>query len=486
MGRVACVDVRDLSLTLLLQRQPTWRLHPVAVVAGMTPNATILAVNPRARQMRIRPGLRLAAGLSLDGDLRADVVDQAEMARAGSAIATRLRRFSPAVEQADTEPGTFWVEADGLRLLYPALSGWARAIHGDLAGAGYESVVAVGHTRFGTLAASRVSSGARVLADSTQERAVARSVPLELLGIDPKLRDGLEELGVRTVGDLLELPETGLQARFGRQVAKLRRYAAGELERPVDSTPPTPPVSRRVDLEPPVTQLDRLLFLLRKEVVRLLRLLRCREQALAGLRVRLVRRDGPPTDEIVRPAEPTLDAALLMELIRLRLDTQRAAGASGAVTGLHLVADPVHLRQEQLELLARSLRRDRSAADRGLARVRAELGDAAVRHAEVIPGHLPEASFQWKPCGPLPEAAPVAARTAPLIRRLRVRPQALADDWAEAADIVSWQGPYEVSGGWWVREVARSYWYTETREREILWVYWDRRRGRWFLHGTVE
>ncbi len=483
MGRVACVDIRDLSLTLLLHRQPDWVDHPVAVVAGITPNATILAVNARARRMRIRPGLRLAAGLSLDGDLRADVVDGVEIKRAGTTIATRLRRFSPAVEQADTEPGTFWVEAEGLRLLYPALSGWARAIHGDLAGAGFESSVAVGHTRFGTLAASRVSSGAIVLPDSQAERRLARSVPLELLGIDPKLRDGLEELGVRTVGDLLELPETGLQARFGRAVAKLRRYAAGELERPIDSTPPTPPVTRRVDLEPSVRQLDRLLFLLRKEIVRVLRLLRTREQALAALRIRLVRRDGPATDEILRPAEPTLDAVLLMELVRLRLE---AVEAKGAVTGFQLVADPVQLHHEQLQLLARSLRRDRQAADRGLARVRAELGDSSVKRAEVVPGHLPEASFEWRPCGPLPEAAPVPARTTPLVRRLRDRPQPLADDWADSADIVSWQGPYEVSGGWWVREVARSYWYTETREGEILWVFWDRRRGRWFLHGTVE
>jgi protein ImuB len=47
-------------------------------------------------------------------------------------------------------------------------------------------------------------------------------------------------------------------------------------------------------------------------------------------------------------------------------------------------------------------------------------------------------------------------------------------------------GPYILSGGWWVREVRRDYYYVETRRGELLWVYYDRRRRGWFLHGRVE
>ena len=48
------------------------------------------------------------------------------------------------------------------------------------------------------------------------------------------------------------------------------------------------------------------------------------------------------------------------------------------------------------------------------------------------------------------------------------------------------RGPYVVSGGWWAREVHREYHFVETERGDLLWVYYDRRRRQWFLHGQVE
>ena len=33
---------------------------------------------------------------------------------------------------------------------------------------------------------------------------------------------------------------------------------------------------------------------------------------------------------------------------------------------------------------------------------------------------------------------------------------------------------------------GRDYYFVETRRGEVLWVYYDRRRRGWFLHGRVE
>ena len=46
-------------------------------------------------------------------------------------------------------------------------------------------------------------------------------------------------------------------------------------------------------------------------------------------------------------------------------------------------------------------------------------------------------------------------------------------------------GPYLVNGGWWLKEVQREYQFVLTRRGELLWVYQDKRRRRWFLHGQV-
>ena len=47
-------------------------------------------------------------------------------------------------------------------------------------------------------------------------------------------------------------------------------------------------------------------------------------------------------------------------------------------------------------------------------------------------------------------------------------------------------GPYVISGGWWRREIHRAYHYAETREGELLWVFYDRVQQAWFIHGRVE
>ena len=65
MDRMACIDLPAFPLQLLLRRHPEWREHPAAVVDADKPQGVILWVNEHARSMRIRPGMRYAAGLSL-------------------------------------------------------------------------------------------------------------------------------------------------------------------------------------------------------------------------------------------------------------------------------------------------------------------------------------------------------------------------------------------------------------------------------------
>ena len=52
--------------------------------------------------------------------------------------------------------------------------------------------------------------------------------------------------------------------------------------------------------------------------------------------------------------------------------------------------------------------------------------------------------------------------------------------------VIRFQGPYVVSGGWWNRPIHREYHYAETQKGDLLWVFYDKPRRRWFLHGRVE
>jgi protein ImuB len=47
-----------------------------------------------------------------------------------------------------------------------------------------------------------------------------------------------------------------------------------------------------------------------------------------------------------------------------------------------------------------------------------------------------------------------------------------------------------VSGGWWGTRTAaaieRDYYWAETRRGDLLWVFYDRPRRRWFLQGRAD
>jgi len=223
VDRLACVDVPALPLPLLLRRHPDWAGRPVAVVDRDHPQGRLLWVDERARRARIRAGMRYAAALAIDGDLRAGVVGREEIADAVRRLTRRLQRFSPHVEPSGDEPGLFWLDAGGLERLQPSLLLWARNIRRALVEAGFRARVAVGFTRFGTYAAVRVGRDVLVFADPGAEQEQVRNVPLDRLHLDPALRSALDRLGVRTVGAFLELPAGGLHFECRRVARRLGR-----------------------------------------------------------------------------------------------------------------------------------------------------------------------------------------------------------------------------------------------------------------------
>jgi len=501
VDRLACVDLPAFSLQLLCRRHPDWARHPVAVVEEDRPQGLILAVNEQARRARILPGHRYAHALSLAPDLRAGEVPDSEIARGVAFTLECLRTFSPNVDPFSGEPGVFWLDATGLGKLYRSLGTWAGAVRRGLEKHGFASTVVVGSSRFATYAVARERLRAVTVFDqASDERDAARRVALERLDLAPSLRDSLAKLGVTTLGGFLRLPPGGLLERFGNEAYRLHRLAAGERWDPLQAAFPDEPNEQRLILDDPETDTERLLFTIKQGLDPLLARLAETKSALACLFIEytLYRADPPTHLDALRPAEPTLDARALLRLIHLRLES---SPPPAGVIEIQLSAEDVLATQEQLSLFRQRPRRDLRAANQAFARLRAELGNDAVVKATLRDGHLPEASFGWEPLeeAVLPNAEKARAQSGarPLVRRIHNRPRMLPpqnrmardDGWLlrglEHGPVVRVVGPYIVSGGWWMGEVHREYHFAETRQGECLWVYYDRRRRRWFLQGQV-
>ncbi|HEX4417448.1 MAG TPA: DNA polymerase Y family protein [Kofleriaceae bacterium] len=501
--RVACLDLPAFPLQLVWRREPALRAAPVVVIDDDRPQGRVLWACERARQAGVLVGDRYAHALALCGGLQARVVPPLQIAEATTALGAALHRLSPRVEPG--EPGTFWLDGEGLAQVFPEAGGppghaWSQAIARLLADQHYRGAVVVGGSRFATYAIARATRlGVVVPASDADERALAIAVPLARLDIEPALREALARLGVTRVGELVRLPAGGILERFGHDAHRLYQLAAGERWDPLVPVAPPEAPDERIVLDDDEADLERLVFASKAPIDRLLDRLAARGRAVTALHVELALKHAVGhvalRADCLKPAQPTLDGRALLRLLHLRLTGQPPAAP---VNAIRVWADDVAATREQLALFAHRPRRDLRAADEALARLRAELGDAAVVCAVLREGHLPEARFSWAPLAQLAAARPAPEPPVPpLVRRMFTRPQQLAiqprpgrdDGWLpsgpEHGAVTRLFGPYLVSGGWWTHELAREYHFAELRRGDCLWLYFDRNRQRWFCQGAV-
>jgi protein ImuB len=283
--------------------------------------------------------------------------------------------------------------------------------------------------------------------------------------------------------------------RFGADAHRLHAQALGTTVEMLVPWRELPAVGFRYERDPEAPRLDAqgLVFLVRQGLATICAELARRGAALAALQVRVPLEDGAPVATRIEPAEPSLDEVEICSLVRLRLETL-ALGAEPA--GLELEAESVRATQAQLSLFAEAPKRDPKAADRALARLRAEFGEEAVVRMALRAGHLPEARFRVERLLQLPQARPDPAAEPRLLRRILRRPVAVAgqragpDGWmpagVEAGPVRALHGPYLVSGGWWTTEQRREYHFAEMQRGGVLWLFHDRSRRRWYLHGSID
>src|SRR6202008_5135392 len=97
--------------------------------------------------------------LSLASGLHAAEVSPAEIEKAITELTHRLMRFTPEVEPSAQEPGVFWLNGQGLKLLYSSPRNWAQAVHASIEANAFRAAVVIGFTRFGTYAVARAAKG---------------------------------------------------------------------------------------------------------------------------------------------------------------------------------------------------------------------------------------------------------------------------------------------------------------------------------------
>jgi protein ImuB len=386
---IATIVIPAFDLRAALRRRPGVQAKPAALAPLPGAEPLLGSVTGAAEAAGVRPGMRLSEALATCPELELVEQDPATAEQAWEEILRRLEDAGFAVEPA--EPGTVYFDSRGVERLYgglePALKRALAAV-----GTAWDPRAGAADRRFAALAAASVARpGQALIVSNDRAQAFLAPLPLELLPLERGRYEELEELGVRTIGQLAGLPGGAVAERLGPDGRRAWSLAGGEEPGDRKVAPRRPAAALHETLEFPEA-IGNELTLRRGLVVLLERLLARPERAgrpprKIALWARLV--GGASWRRTVTLREPTADpgrlrAALAPKLaelpapaLKLRLEVSELAEHTG----------------EQLELVAAEGAALQGRLREGLRQVRASVGAGGVSTVvEVAPwSRIPEA-----------------------------------------------------------------------------------------------
>lgn len=494
--RIACAYAPQIALQSVLRglAEAHEREAPIALVAGPSGRALILALNRSARAAGAVVGMTVTQARARVPDLRSMQAQPADVEAAVAALHDLGLSFAPRI---DAESERVFFDVGDLGSLFASEKSVAQAVQARAMRLGLVVRVAVASSKGLARVGSRMGDTVLIPAAATAAQVMLASATLDVLGPDEETQQVLCQWGLKTVGDLARLSIPDVSLRLGAQGAQLARLAHGQSDEPFLPRPPADAIEEGVDLDYTIDALEPLSFLLQALLDRALKRLECRSLACAGLTLRL-KLDPRGFDVRQVPVQsPTRETGTLLQL--LRLDLERRPPERGIV-GMTAMLLPARVRLSQLDMF----RPAGPAPERWAATV-------ARLSALVGPDHVgtPRVVDSWREEAVAVDPAPASAAAGEkphggshttsvlAIRRFRpprdvevligpLGPEALRGK-ETTARIVMAAGPYRMSGEWWVGGgFCREYWDVHASDGALYRIHKDRETSKWYLDGYYD
>lgn len=441
--------------------------------------ASVLFCNAPAHSRGICAGMPVAAARALLQDLIVYPRDYAAEHKALQSLAAWAYQFSSEVSL--YPPFALLLEVRGSLTLFGGYAALFQRIHDGLEALGYASRMADAPTPLAAYSLACCNHEQQVT-ETFRLPAVLGPLPLSVLDWDQALLDRLHGMGVRRLADLLRLPRDGLARRLGADSLLYLDRLLGRCADPQTLYQPPRRFRHRLQLPAEVEQAGALLFALQRLVLELCGWLQGQGTAIQELDIRLWHREQKQTRLKIGVHRKSRDAQQFIALLRERLERLQLAQA---VVEVELRAD--HL----LALDAQSLdmfgeKREQGQIDL-LDRLRARLGDAAVRGLSTVAEHRPEYAWSYSEPGHSQQLAHDRQRPLwllPVPRQLKTQ-----DNWPCLQGRLELRHSRErIESGWWdEQDIARDYFVARNPSGSCYWIYRELTgERRWFLQGIFE
>jgi protein ImuB len=384
---LAAVVIPAFDLRAALRLRPRLQAAPAALAPLPGTSELVGSITAAAEAKGVRPGMRLGEALATCPELVLVEQDPAAAEQAWEEILRRLEDAGFAVEV--VEPGLCYFDSKGVERLYgglePALKRALAAV-----GTAWEPRAGAAERRFAALAAANVARpGQALVVSDDRTRSFLAPLPLQLLPLERERYEELEELGVRTIGQLAGLPGGAVAERWGAEGRRAWSLARADERGRVVPRKPATAIHETLEFPEAV---GNELTLRRGLAVLVDRLLARPERAgrpprKLALWARLV--GGASWRRTMTLREPTADAARLRTALAPKLQELPAPALKLRLE----VGELAEHTGEQLELLSAEGEAGRARLREGLRQVKAAVGAGGVSTVvEVAPwSRIPEA-----------------------------------------------------------------------------------------------
>jgi protein ImuB len=233
---LACILIPGFELRAALLRRPSLTLEPAGLAPPPGTEPRLGPVTAAAQAAGVKPGMRLGEALAMCPSLVLVEHDPASVEQEWEAMLRRLEDSGFAVEPA--EPGCLYFDTRGVNRLYGGVEAALRRALGAV-GSQWDARAGAADRRFAALAAASVARPGQILVVAGERaRDFLAPLPLSLLPLESERREELDELGVRTIGELAGLPGAAVADRLGPDGRRAWSLARGGAAGRVDARRP--------------------------------------------------------------------------------------------------------------------------------------------------------------------------------------------------------------------------------------------------------
>ena len=518
MGRLARQSRKDAAKDLG---------RPLAIVGTVKNARRLVALNDAAERAGLRAGMSFADACAILPSLAsAEEAPQAD-ARLLSGLADWCERYTPLVGL--DPPDGLLFDITGVAHLFGGEAALAQDLMRSLARFGFKSRIGIADTVGAAFAMAH--HGRDVIVPCGGTREALAPLPLAALRLPFETHRGLAQLGLKTIGDLMQRPRGPLTARFGRDVMRRLDQALGLEEEPISPRLPVPALSAEQGFAEPILRDEDVLQVIGRLTQGLCASLEKRDQGARCIMASVFGVDGRVFRLEIGTNRPLRDA---VQLYRLFTDKFANAAWANETWDCEFGFDRIRVSVLEAETFTPAQKNLAQGEGNGytlahlIDRLSARLGECRVLRPVEQDTHVPEHACVAVPAGEADDFALSTPRPSGFVRhlprcaredhgtdslaavrpvKLFERPEAI-EAVAEVPDgppvrfkwrrtihqIIRVEGPERIALPWWRdnenRPLTRDYFRVETDIGARLWLYRDglyreTLGPRWFLHGFL-